>query len=299
MDTAAAAGGRPFVGARPQPLPSPPVSQRAAHSAESIDTATVIAIAAVAYTLTNVVHEGLGHGGAALLLGARPTMFNAIFFSYDEATVSVTAQRMISAAGSIANLIFGLPALALAARARGPRSRYFLWLFAAVNLLAAFGYLIFSGVANIGDWARVVDGFRPAWAWRVGLATAGAVLYFVVAPRLLMPPLEPFLGRDPASRGARVRRLSLVPYLAGGAAMVLAGLLNPLDMRLVLISAAAASFGGTSLLAWYPARARPPAAATPERPLPIERSNAWIAVAAVELALFVLVLGPGIGSLPK
>jgi hypothetical protein len=236
-------------------------------SEAGIDLATVIAIAAIAYPLTNVVHEGLGHGCAALLLGARPTMFNAIFFNYDEATVSTAAQRVISAAGTVADVIFGALALALVPRARSARWRYFLWLFAATNLLAAFGYLLYSGIADIGDWARVVDGFRPAWAWRSGLVVTGAPLYFVVAPKLLMPPLEPFLGRDAAQRERRARLLSLVPYLAGGVAMVVAGLLNPLGMKLVLISAVAASFGGTSLLAWYPALTRQPLATTPATPL--------------------------------
>src|SRR5204863_5192488 len=115
-------------------------------SEDSIDRLTVIAIATLAYTIANVVHEGLGHGGAVLLLGARPTMFNAIFFTYDESTASTTAQRLISAGGSIANLLVGLPLLALLARIRSTRWRYFLWLFAAVNILTAFGYFLFSGV---------------------------------------------------------------------------------------------------------------------------------------------------------
>ncbi len=76
-------------------------------SADSIDTPTGIAIAALAYPLANLVHKGLGHGGAVLLLGARPTMFNAILFNHDESTASATAQRLISAAGSVANVLFG------------------------------------------------------------------------------------------------------------------------------------------------------------------------------------------------
>ena len=61
---------------------------------------------------------------------------------------------MISAAGSIANVVVGLPLLAIGARTRSTRWRYFLWLFAAVNILTAFGYLLFSGIAGVGDWSR-------------------------------------------------------------------------------------------------------------------------------------------------
>jgi hypothetical protein len=264
----------------------------------AIDLPTVIAVAVIAYASANMVHEGLGHGGAALLLGARPTMLNAIFFNYDDATASSAVQRWISAAGSLVNVLVGLPLLALATRVRSPRWRYFLWLFAAVNLLTAFGYLLFSGIGGIGDWVHVVDGFTPAWLFRGGMALAGALLYFVVAPRLLMPPLDPFLGREAAARERRARTLSLVPYVAGAATLILAGILNPLGWYIVLISAAAASLGGTSLLAWYPAIPRPPAPETTDPPLGIGRSPAWIAAAAVVLLVFVFVLGPGIGSLP-
>jgi hypothetical protein len=264
---------------------------------DSIDRVTVIAIAVLAYTLANLVHEGLGHGGAALLLRARPTMLNAIFFSYDEATATPTAQRVISAAGSVVNLVIGLPLLMILPRVRSAHWRYFLWLFAAVNVLTAFGYLLFSGIAGIGDWSRVIDGFAPAWLFRGVLIVTGFVLYFVAAPRLLMPPLDPFLGCTRPFREQRARALSLVPYITGAVAFILAGTLNPLGWRLVLISAAAASLGGTSLLAWCPAIPRPPQRDTSEPPLGIARGKGWLLAATIVLLLFVFVLGPGIGSL--
>ncbi len=77
-----------------------------------------------------------------------------------------------------------------------------------------------------------------------------------------MPELEPFLGTGLEKRASRTRALTLLPYLVGGTLCVAApGRFNPHGPSLVLISGAAASFGGTSLLAWYPrlwAR-RPPA----------------------------------------
>src|SRR6185503_3011297 len=153
---------------------------------DDIDRTTLIAISVLAYTIANMVHEGLGHGGAAMLLGARGTMLNAIFFDYDEATASETGHRLISAAGSVANLAVGLPLLAILPRFRSTRWRCFLWLFAAVNILTAFGYFIYSGMTGIGDWSRVLDGLAPTWLFRSGLVVAGGILYFVVAPRLLM-----------------------------------------------------------------------------------------------------------------
>lgn len=266
---------------------------------KDLDRATLVAISALVYALANVVHEGLGHGGACLLLGAKPAMFNAIFFSYDETTASDTVQRIISAAGSIVNVIIGLALVALL-RSRAtlsPHWRYFMWLFCAINLLTAFGYLLYSGVGGIGDWARVIQGARPAWLLRLVLTVAGGLLYFVIAPRLLMPALDPFLGRDLDARVARARRLSLLPYMTGAVTLIATGLLNPLGMKVVLISAAAASLGGTSLLAWYPAIPRPPSTYATDTPLGITRSIPWIVGAAIAMVFFVLVLGPGIGKL--
>jgi hypothetical protein len=264
---------------------------------KDLDRITIIATAALAYALANLVHEGVGHGGACLLLGARPTMLNAIFFSYDESTASDAVQRAISAAGSIVNVIVGLLVVALLrSRVRlVPHARYFLWLFAAVNLLTAFGYPLFSGVGGIGDWERVTRGAQPAIVFRLVLCLIGGLLYFVVAPRLLMPALDPFLGREPEARIARARRLSLLPYFVGAATLIVAGILNPLGMKIVLISAAAASLGGTSLLAWYPAIPRAPSPYAVEPPLAVTRSVPWIVGASIALAIFVLVLGPGIG----
>ena len=264
---------------------------------KDLDRPTIIAISALAYSLANVVHEGLGHGAACLLLGARPTMFNAIFFNYDETTASDAAQRIIAAAGTIVNVIVGLSVVAVLRSkvSLSPRWRYFLWLFSAVGLLTGFGYLMYSGVGNIGDWARVIHGAQPAILYRLALTVLGGLLYSVVAPRLLMPALDPFLGRDPAARVGRARRLSLLPYFVGAATLIVAGLLNPFGVKIVLISAAAAALGGTSLLAWYPARPRTPSSSAMEPPLGIGRSVPWIVAAAIEMAFFVFVLGPGIG----
>ena len=268
---------------------------------KDLDRPTIVAITALAYSFATVVHEGLGHGGACLLLGARPTMFNAVFFNYDETTASDTAQRVISAAGTIVNVITALAVIALLRSkvSLSPRWRYFLWLFAAVSLLTGFGYPLYSGVGNVGDWERVIRGAQPAILFRVILTVVGGLLYFVVAPRLLMPPLDPFLGRDPAARMARARRLSLLPYFAGAVTLILAGLFNPLGARIVLISAAAASLGGTSLLAWYPSKPRTPSPYAMEPPLGIARSIPWIVVAAIWMVFFVFVLGRGIGTLPS
>ncbi|HEY3588252.1 MAG TPA: hypothetical protein VGK85_13920 [Myxococcaceae bacterium] len=262
-----------------------------------LDPWTVGAIAVVAYALSNVIHEALGHGGACIAVGGHPRQLTAVFFDGDLEGLPRSAARWVAAGGSLANLVAA--AIASAALRLVPagwgRGRFFLWLILAVNLLQAFGYLMFSGLGGIGDWAEVVRDFQPAVAWRLLLTAAGAVLYFMVAPRWIMPWLAAFVPADREERTARVRRLTVLPYLVGGVTFVLAGVLNPLGWVYVLISAVAASFGGTSLLAWYPGLwARRTPANPPAVPLGVPRSPGWLVAAGIVLVLFVGVLGPGI-----
>jgi hypothetical protein len=259
---------------------------------------TIGSIAIVVYCLTNIFHEGLGHGGACILMGGWPETLNAIFFSYHESNVSLAAQRFISAGGSIVNLLAAGIALALF-HYRQPRTdsiQYCLWLFAAVNLLMAFGYFFFSGITGIGDWAKVFEGLAPTIIVRLGLTVVGAALYFIVAPKLLMPRFRGFLNKD-LSQELQIRRLVRLPYLIGGVTFVVAGLLNPYSLKLVLISAIAASFGGTSLLAWHPMSHSQNDLSSVNihgRGVVIKKSIGWIFAGAVTLIIFVGILGRGI-----
>ncbi len=257
---------------------------------------TIGSIAIVAYCLASVCHEGLGHGGACLLLGGRLKSWNAIFLDYDEATVSSAGLRFIAAAGTISNLITGGVALALfhLRKRKADSWQYFLWLFSAISFLTAFGYLLFSGVGGIGDWESVVAGYEPHVLIRIALAVLGTILYFVLAPNILMPPFVVSLNRNRVT-ASRVRRLVRFPYLVGGITYLAAGLLNPYGLKLVLISAVAASFGGTSLLAWYPVKSREAvSSASPEDPLNLKMSPGWITAGAITLLIFVPVLGRGL-----
>jgi len=262
-----------------------------------LDPWTVGAIAVIAYAIGNVVHEGLGHGGACVLVGGRPVELNAIFFECSVEGLPPAAGRWLAAGGSIANLAAAVPAwIALQQLPRTwGRARAFAWLLLAVDLLMPFGYLLFSGLGNIGDWAAVVRGLEPPLAWRGALSVAGALLYFRLAPRLLMPPLEQFLGTGAEQRQLRAQTLSVLPYAVGGLTYVAAGVLNPHGIYLVLISAVAASFGGTSLLVWYPVVwARRTPLASESVPLGVPRSRGWLVAAAITLVVFVGVLGPGV-----
>lgn len=259
------------------------------------DWLTVAAIAIVTHSLTVSIHEAIGHGGACLVVGCAPRLVTTMQFKGDEDSLPRLAVDAISAGGSVANLIAAAIAILLIRRYRGPARTgwFFLWLFATVNLLAAAGYPLYSGLANIGDWANIVRGLKPSWLWHLLLAAIGAPSYWF-ATRWAMDRL----GRRLSHRVSRVPeayRYTLVSYLAMGALAIIGGMFESGGAFLVLISAAAASLGGASALAWGPQLLQDPhLGEPPEEPLQVLRDARWMIAAALAGLAFVTVLGPGI-----
>jgi len=254
------------------------------------DLLTIAAVGIVAAVLTDFIHEGLGHGGMCVATGGQPLVLSTVHFECSPDT------RLVAAGGTLANLIVGTLSWGAARVVTQPAPwRYFLWLLMTLNLFDAGGYFLFSGIGNIGDWAAVVAGWQPAWAWHMGLAALGIVTYFFLFVPLSLRELRPFLGKDTKIRMQRARQLTLVPYLTSGVLSCVAGVFNPVGPLLILISAAAASFGGHSGLAWMWTLLKNPRTPGSKFQMPeVERSLVWI-IAAVVLAIgFIAGLGPGV-----
>jgi len=140
----------------------------------------------------------------------------------------------------------------------------------------------------VGEW-------HPAWAWRVCLIALGTVTYFFLFVPLCLRELRPFLGRDERIRVQRARQLTLTPYLTAGILSCVAGALNPVGPLLILVSAAAASFGGKSGLAWTWTLLHNPRIPSSELQMSeIERRLGWIVAAAILATVFIAGLGPGV-----
>ena len=253
------------------------------------DLATIIAISIVAFAIANLLHEGAGHGGACVLTGGHAKALSSVHFECSRDS------RLIAAGGSLVNLVAGFLCW-LALRFINHAKRhwvYFLWLLMTINLLQACGYFLFSGVGNFGDWADVIHGLAPAWLWRSGLIILGLVSYALVVWLALLE-LRPFLAERDWKRGG-AKDLTIVPYLTGGILYTVAGAFNPVGMILVGLSAAAASFGGTSGMAWmtqYLGSKLAPKISC--QPLILERSRGWIMIAFITTAIFIGVLGRGV-----
>ncbi len=271
------------------------ISSEARADDTPLDLPTIVAAAIVAYVVANVLHEGLGHGGACLLFGCRPRVLTTAYFDGDSSNISDTGLRLIAAGGTLVNLTAGVFFLSLLRSAKNARGviRYFLWISMTVNLLVGTGYPLFSGVLGVGDWVKVVDGWESTGLWRLALSILGIVLY-MSALWLSLRELAKLAGDDQPGSRRRAVRFTLIPYLLGSVASTLGAFLNPIGLVLVATSAAA-HFGGTSGLAWMaqmlPNKWFPP---VKNNPLRIPRSWGWVALAAILLAGHVVFLGPGI-----
>jgi hypothetical protein len=272
--------------------------QTATNHTIEIDTAarshalTVGSIGVFAYMLGNVLHEAIGHGGACLLIGAKPLVLSSVDF---ECSLD---SRLVMAGGTLVNLLAGAAFFVLGrlTGVRHPRLKYFFWIAMAVNFLTATGYFLFSGVGGIGDWGAFIQGLGPQWLWRIGLTIFGAITYLMAA-RINLLEVRPLIGSAKAQRNRRAVRLSVIPYFAGGILMCVAGALNPKGMILILISAAASTFGGTSGLVWttdWLNRGMLIPYGPPAEAIPIRKSWPLILAASAAAITFICVLGPSV-----
>ena len=257
----------------------------------SDDTLTVCAISVLAAMLASILHEGVGHAALALATGTKSGLLTAVAWS------SETDSKLVATGGTLVNLLAGALFWATLRKGRNLAitTRYFVLISMAFNLFDGTGYFFFSGVTDFGDWARVIEGLQPHWMWRVALFAVGVATYY--ASVILVGTAY---VRDLGVRlddSARLRKLSLLPYISAIVIVGLAGILNPISKALVWQSALPATAGAHSGLLWF--RYYIPKKTTPRQsPEIIERSYRWICAATVSALIYVIILGHGVTLTP-
>ncbi|MBL8061383.1 MAG: hypothetical protein JNK32_00070 [Anaerolineales bacterium] len=260
-----------------------------------VDLLTLIAISAFSFMLATAVHEHAGHSLACALLGGEVKELGAFYVDCETASLSDMGNRLVSFAGPLVSLIFGIFGVALFDRAFKANSqlKFFLWHFATTNLMVAAGYSLFSGVAGIGDLGTGESGvfynLQPEWVYRVGLSILGLASYYWVV-RISIKRMDTFIGGEGNERIGRAQMISLIAYLTGGVIAVLIGLLNPYGLIIVLISSFTSSMGGTSGLAWM-MQLLDRKKNTGEAPFVLVRSWAWIMASVIFLVAYAAIFG--------
>lgn len=251
------------------------------------DIPTLSAISMLAFMLSDVLHEAVGHGLTALLTGAQSGLLTTVAWS------SQFDSRLVEAGGTLVNLLAALTFWIVLQSARNvsPHWRSFLVLCCTFNLFGGTGYFFFSGVTNFGDWAEVIRGVYPHWFWRTLLIVVGISAYFA-AVRIVGALIVRYLG-IPRNDHRRLRRFTFTAYFSAIVISSLGGLLNPIGMQLMWESALPATAGAYSGLLWL--QYYIPQQAVPERKSePFPRNYRWILAAVALGFVFIAVLGRGI-----
>lgn len=260
------------------------------------DIPTLIGVSALAYVLATALHEHLGHALACVALGSHPQELGAFYVECDDARLSSLSLRLVALAGPFVSLLTGLmcfTALRRLPQLAGARF-YFLWLLGAIGLMEAAGYLMFSGASGQGDLGTTRDGAlygaAPEWLWRVTLFALG-VLAYVRVMRSAVAAIAPRVNGSGAARIRPARLTALASYLTGAAVSVTIGLFNPKGLVIVLMSAMAASMGGTAgllfMMQWLDRRREVSGPG-----LYFARSWGWIAAGAGATLLYGAIFGP-------
>ena len=284
--------------AAPSVTPGPVQAGQAVGSRErpiEVDVPTLIALSAVAWALADVLHEIVGHAGAAVLLGVavRAVSTTTVYLAWDQVQ-TVADVRTIHAAATVLNLVTGSLAL-VALRSRrvtNPASRYFLWIFATFSLAVVTVNLLVGG-----DWEEVIAGLEPRGLWRAGVLAVGmlvAVAGYVLPLKLWLPDL-----RDNRKLQLKVTGIPVVVFIVVQTLSVAGSpfVRQPWGSgQNALAGVVAISFILGLWLALVNLVQRP-RSTEPVESIRMTRSKSWLAVGLTVFLIFVAVLGPGLGPL--
>jgi hypothetical protein len=160
-----------------------------------LDIPTLITISIVAWAVVDILHEIVGHGGAAALMGfdVKAASTTTVYFTSDQ-PYDVGRDRFFNAAGALVNLLTGALALIVLRwqNATSASCRCFLWLFASFSATVVALNLVSAPLIGGGDWTAVLRELEPKGFWKscvIGTGVLLAVVGYILPLRLFMPKL--------------------------------------------------------------------------------------------------------------
>lgn len=267
---------------------------------------TIIAISIVSWSLFAVLHEIVGHGGAAIILGEKvqgavtTTVHITDFYDLGHVTERIGwwGFRIVAVAGTFVNFFTGTLALILLGSKRITKSsiRYFLWLFASISIFQQAFWLAVMPFAGLGgDWTAFFIELEPSVVWKSGVTILG-IVFLWIGVYLPLRLLKPFGELGTIDYRGLVRKATIIPIIAAFIIQMLSVLLSPLSGPRHTTIVTIFSFIPfvlwlviVNLIHW------PRTSSTMEM-IPLNRSNTWLMAGFIAFILFVVVLGTGVGS---
>jgi hypothetical protein len=252
---------------------------------------TLAALGFLAYYITVMWHEVLGHGSVMYMIGVRHFILTSTSMFSPELQFApgriTLGGRLVLLAGPFSNTVLGLLLYPLFRRLTRDKAnltlRYFLWLLTALNFFLGFAYMFYSGVFGVADFAGAIMSLPHHALLRVGE---------VVVSTVLCAATVRFFAVSFAEFSENLWRLALVPYVSAALVFCAAGLRNPAGIHIMLISVVPAALTGQAILVFVTPLARRLRVAAP-RPRAIPSSPLAIAVALV-FVVIVFLTAPGV-----
>jgi hypothetical protein len=246
-----------------------------------------------------VLHEIVGHGGSALLVGVpvKAVSTTTVFIEWGRID-SAAEGRIIDLGGVVVNLLTGAVGLAILRyrKSSSVASRCFLWLVTTWSFIIAAMNLVTAPLLGGGDLAEATRGLEPRPLFVAGVVAFGAVVAIVgfrMPLRLWMPALE---GND---RGL-LRLYTVVPVATLVVVQTLSMMASPFSTEPLEnnhMAACVLAYLHFALWALLVNVILGPRGPHPVEGLHLERSQPWLAVGLAVALFFILVLGPGLGPL--
>ncbi|MEM8857856.1 MAG: hypothetical protein AAGD96_06025 [Chloroflexota bacterium] len=263
----------------------------------TVDLITAAAIGALFAAIQITFHESV-HAITCALLGDDLLVLSALHVEC--LNQSTLTGKIVAISAPIANIVLGLILLAYLRRSadRSSLTKLLVWMFMLMNFMAGTGYFLFSGVANIGDVAVLIEGWEPHWLWRVLSAILG-IASFMYTIYLSLVEMGKFIGgSELQEQVGRLNRITISAYVGAILVAVAAGFMNPeggitgFPAVFGIIGVA----GGSSALAWMAQwfRAEMFQKVEVAGGLALQRNWGLIGAGVIVTLIYALVLGPGI-----
>ena len=256
-----------------------------------VDWLTVVAIAAIAIRLNVAFHEGV-HALACLAVGSHLQEYSALYVECYSPTEPQA--KIVAGSAPTFNLIAGLLLWIILrnSRKQASETQFFLWLFMLINWCYGAGYLMFSGIANVGDWAVVIKGWEPNWLWRVLMTIAGA-LFFMLFVRLALGEFGRMVGGDSDEQIRSANKLWILSYITSFVVILIAGFFCPFGVLSLPVTAGLfAVIVPLSPLLWMSRWFQTTTfVKLVKEPLEIQRKWQWLATAAIVVFTYAFILG--------